>query len=186
MMSSDILLLVLHKNYCCTWKYILKLIFKGFFLINRCLIFKVRRTRFVSAWILYHTAPQLSTLFFAFFIRFFQLLRVFCKRMDFVMVLMHCYGGSVLLRLVFYWVIGLLLFYYYIFGFVVFTFLSRLRRSRVGAEPGTMWASSPTGGVMISCVFKQVNAGSSNRAIDFLMFLRTAARAVPTICFFNL
>ena len=115
-------LLVLHKNYCCTWKYILKLIFKGFFLINRCLIFKVRRTRFVSAWILYHTAPQLSTLFFAFFIRFFQLLRVFCKRMDFVMVLMHCYGGSVLLRLVFYWVIGLLLFYYYTFGFVVFTF----------------------------------------------------------------
>ena len=72
MMSSDILLLVLHKNYCCTWKYILKLIFKGFFLINRCLIFKVRRTRFVSAWILYHTAPQLSTLFSPFLFAFFN------------------------------------------------------------------------------------------------------------------
>ena len=82
-----------------------------------------------------------------------------------------------------YWFITLLLLYLW---FCCFYFLSRLRCSRVGAESGTMWASSPTGGVMISCVFKRVNAGSSNRAIDFLMFLRTAARAVPTICFFNL
>ena len=143
MMSSDILLLVLHKNYCCTWKYILKLIFKGFFLINRCLIFKVRRTRFVSAWILYHTAPQLSTLFFAFFIRFFQPLRVFCNGRGFYWVYRN------VMEVVFYWgwcFIGLLLFCYYTFGFVVFTFLSRLRCSRVGVESGTMWASSPTGG----------------------------------------
>ena len=79
-----------------------------------------------------------------------------------------------------YWFITLLLLYLW---FCCFYFLSRLRCSRVGAESGTMWASSPTGGVMISCVFKRENTGSSNRAIDFLMFLRTAARAVPTICF---
>ena len=185
MMSSDILLLVLHKNYCCTWKYILKLIFKGFFLINRCLIFKVRRTRFVSAWILYHTAPQLSTLFSPFLFAFFNRSGCFAERGIFigfiVMLWRECFiEVGVLLG---YWFITLLLLYLW---FCCFYFLSRLRCSRVGAESGTMWASSPTGGVMISCVFKQVNAGSSNRAIDFLMFLRTAARAVPTICFFNL
>ena len=120
MMSSDILLLVLHKNYCCTWKYILKLIFKGFFLINRCLIFKVRRTRFVSAWILYHTAPQLSTLFFAFFIRFFQLLRVFCGERDFYWVYRNVMEG------VFYWgwcFIGLLVYYSFITIPLVLLFL---------------------------------------------------------------
>lgn len=118
MMSSDILSSRSSQELLLYLKYILKLIFKGFFLINRCLIFKVRRSRFASAWILYHTTPQLSTLFFAFFIRFFQPLRVFCGGREFYWVYRN------VMEVVFYWgwcFIGLLLFYYYTFGFAVFT-----------------------------------------------------------------
>ena len=53
-MSSDIFFSRLFENYCCTWKYILKLIFKGFFL-NRCLIFKVHFTPLSCGVLSYNT-----------------------------------------------------------------------------------------------------------------------------------
>ena len=138
MMSSDILSSRFSQELLLYLKYILKLIFKGFFLINRCLIFKVRRTRFVSAWILYHTAPQLSTLFLPFFMRFFQLLRVFCIRMDFNEISERCYGDY---GLVFWYVIC---FKIYLFLYLRNIYINSLMANHVAYCGWTMWASSAT------------------------------------------
>ena len=78
MMSSDISFFSYSRELLLYLKYILKLIFKGIFSINRCLIFKVRRTPFLwSARLYYQIHPHLSTPFFKVFRSSSQLRRVF-------------------------------------------------------------------------------------------------------------
>ena len=72
-----LIILVLHKNYCCTWKYS-QINLQGFFSSSRCLIFKVRCAAvFQSAPIIYQIPTHLSTPFFIIFYPSSQLLRVF-------------------------------------------------------------------------------------------------------------
>ena len=102
MMSSDILSSRSSQELLLYLKVHTQINFQGFFLDKSLFNFQGATHSFRECLnTISHRSPIVNT-FFAFFIRFFQLARVFCKRMDFVMVLMHCYGGSVLLRLVFY------------------------------------------------------------------------------------
>ena len=126
MMSSDILSSRSSQELLLYLKVHTQINFQGFFLDKSLFNFQGATHSFRECLNTISHRSSIVNTFFAFFIRFFQLLRVFCERMDFVVVLMHCYGSSVLLRLVFYWgwcFIGLLVYYSFITIPLVLLFL---------------------------------------------------------------
>ena len=102
MMSSDILSSRFSQELLLYLKVQTQINFQGFFLDKSLFNFQGATHSFRECLnTISHRSPIVNT-FLPFFIRFFQLARVFCERMDFNEISGWCYGG------VFYWVSVLL------------------------------------------------------------------------------